>query len=164
MERDIYELVGGPPPGRNEPTVSASVVGEWIGLTGNRVNALARDGRLPRETDGSFVLRDTVQAYCDFARKGATGRLSANPDLNEAKLKLAREQADKLAIANAKARGELLDATRVAVEWGGVLTDVRAAVLAIPQRVAAACGLDRAATVALDDEIRRALEAAAEDE
>ena len=161
VESDIAELVGGPPPERSD-TVNAATVGEWIGLTANRVNALARDGRLPREADGSFVLKDTVHAYCEFSRSTARGRPVADPDLSDAKLKLAREQADKLAIANAKARGDLLDAGRVANEWARVLTDVRAGVLAIPQRVAAECGLDRAATAAIDAQVRAALERVAE--
>ena len=39
-------------------------------------------------------------------------------------------------LVNAKTRGELLDAKRVASEWASTLTDLRAAILAIPQRVA----------------------------
>ena len=161
VETDIEELVGLPE--ASDDAVSAATVGEWIGLTANRVNALARDGRLMRNADGSFPLKTTVRAYCEFIRSTARGRPVADPDLKDAKLKLAREQADKLAIANAKARGDLLDAGRVASEWARVLTDVRAGVLAIPQRVAAECGLDRETTAALDREIGAALERIADD-
>jgi hypothetical protein len=41
------------------------------------------------------------------------------------------------------------------------LTDLRAAMLAIPQRVAGRCALDRSVAGTLDDEIRTALEALA---
>ena len=161
VETDIEELVGLPE--ASDDAVSAAIVGEWIGLTANRVNTLARDGRLMRNADGSFALKDTVRAYCEFTRSTARGRPVADPDLKDAKLKLAREQADKLAIANAKARGDLLHAGRVANEWARVLTDVRAGVLAIPQRIAAECGLSREATAALDREIGAALERIADD-
>lgn len=48
----------------------------------------------------------------------------------------AREQADALALKNAAARGELLEAAAVAAEWSGVLREVRAGMLAVPSRAA----------------------------
>jgi phage terminase Nu1 subunit (DNA packaging protein) len=63
--------------------------------------------------------------------RGAT----ANPDLLAEKIRLAKEQADKTALANAKARGELLPAAEVEREWAAILRDVRAAMLALPSRL-----------------------------
>ena len=143
--------------------VSAATLADWIGLTANRVHALARAGTIPRREDGRFDLRAAVRAYCEFTRSNARGRTVAEPDLKDAKLKLAREQADKLAIANARARGDLVEASRVATEWASILTDVRAGVLAIPQRVAGRLGLDRSATAKLDEEVRAVLDGIAND-
>jgi hypothetical protein len=51
----------------------------------------------------------------------------------------------------------------VANEWRSIITDLRAAVLAVPSRVAGRMGMDRATTAALDTEIRDAMEAIADD-
>jgi phage terminase Nu1 subunit (DNA packaging protein) len=153
---DIDRLAG------TEETVTATDLAAWLGITGNRVNTLARDGILPRESDNSFPLRRAVLAYCEHARQGALGR-RVDSDLAAEKLRLARETADKVAFTNARARGELLDAREVATAWRGVITDLRAALLAVPSRVAAQVGLDRKATTALDAEMREAMEGIAND-
>lgn len=162
IARNVALLVGGPDPDAADDLVSAADLGEWLGLTANRVNALAREGVLPRRPDNLFPLKAGVRAYADHIRKGALGR-TADGQLATEKIRLAREQADKLALQNSSARGELLDARDVAQEWRGVITDLRAALLAVPSRVAARLGLDRAATLALDREIRDAMEALAHD-
>lgn len=153
---EIEELVSRP------RTATAAELADWLGLTPNRVNALARDGVLPRDRDKAFPLRAAIRAYCDHARAGATGR-RADAELAAEKLRLARESADKIALQNAVARGDMLDARTVANEWRAVVTDLRAGVLAVPSRVAARLGLDRAATTALDREIRDAMETIADD-
>ena len=72
-------------------------------------------------------------------------------------------QADKIALQNAAARGELLDSRKVANEWRAIVTDLRAAVVAVPSRGASRLALDRKETAALDAEIRDAMEAIAAD-
>lgn len=143
-------------------TVAAAELGEWLGLTANRVHALGRDGVLPRTPQKTYPLRASVAAYCEHARQLAKGT-AADKELAEEKIRLAREQADKIALQNAAARGELLDSRQVANEWRAIVTDLRAAVLAVPSRVASRLGLDRKEATALDAEIRAAMEAIADD-
>ena len=143
-------------------TVTAADLADWLGLTANRVHALARDGVLPRAADKTFPLQASVQAYCAQCRALAKGK-ATDAALAEEKVRLAREQADKIALQNAAARGELLDARVVAAEWHSIVTDLRAAVLAVPSRVASELGFDRTETAALDSEIRAAMEAIADD-
>ncbi|MBC7147304.1 MAG: hypothetical protein H5U24_18175 [Thioclava marina] len=166
---EIDALVKAPP----EEHVSAETLGDWLGITANRVHALSRDGVIPRDQPGtaslgrkgvtSFPLRAAIRAYCDHARAGATGR-RADAELSAEKLRLAREQADKIAFANARARGELLDAREVASAWRGVVVDLRAALLAVPGRVATRLGMSREEAATLDSEIRTAMEALAHDD
>jgi len=155
-------LFDDPPPGDGEDLVTASTVGEWLGLSANRVGALARQGHLPRGADGRYPLRATVAAYCRFARESALAR-QGGPDLAAEKLRLARETADKLALANSKARGDMVATADVARAWAEIVTDLRAALLAVPPRVAGRCGLDRRAAAALDAELRAAMEMIADD-
>lgn len=161
-DSDIEAVLGGAPEPEASGTVTAAELGEWLNLSPARLHALAREGVIPRH-DGRFDLREAVRAYVEHLRAGQKGRLTSNPDLAAQKLRLAQEQADKLAIANAKTRGELLDAKAVATTWARTLTDLRAAMLAIPQRVAGRCALDRSVAGTLDDEIRAALEALADE-
>lgn len=148
----LHEYVHGP------EMVSAAVLAEWLGLTPNRVSTLARDGILPRGDDNLFPLRASVRAYADHARAGALGR-RADVDLTAQKLRLATENADKLALQNAKARGDLASLTDVERAWAGILRDVRAALLALPSRAAARLGHLSAHDVkTLDSEVRAVLE------
>jgi phage terminase Nu1 subunit (DNA packaging protein) len=151
-----------PDPPEDSETLTAAELGDWLGLTPNRVHALGRDGVLPRTPDKTYPLRESVAAYCDHCRGLAKGK-ATDKELAEEKIRLAREQADKIALQNAAARGELLDSRTVAQEWAGVITDLRAAVLAVPSRVASSLGFDREQTAALDSEIRDAMEAIADD-
>jgi phage terminase Nu1 subunit (DNA packaging protein) len=148
-----------PPEGE---TVTADALATWLGLTANRVHALGRDGVLPRVNGKKYLLQASVAAYCTHCRSLAKGK-ATDAELTAEKLRLAREQADKIALQNAAARAELLDAQTVASEWRGIVTDLRAAILAVPSRVASELGFDRKETIALDSEIRAAMEAIADD-
>lgn len=114
--------------------VSAAELAGWLGVTANRVGVLARQGHLPRQPDGRYPLKASVGAYCAFARVAAMGRKADEP-LAVEKLRVARESADKLALQNARARGDLLGAAEVEREWSAVLRDVRAGMLAAPSRI-----------------------------
>lgn len=144
--------------------VTSADLAAWTGLSSGYINQLAREGVLPRiATRGGhgFPLKDSVRAYCDHMRS-ASARRAADPELADEKKRLAREQADKIALQNARARGDLLDAQAVRAEWLSVAADLRARLLAAPTRVAAAVGLDRPAASALDRELRRAMSDLAE--
>jgi len=160
---EIAALVGLPEtPTNTADLVDAGGLAEWLGLTPNRVSALAREGVLPRTPEKMFPLRASILAYCDHARAGATGR-RVDSDLATEKLRAAKATAEKLEIQNAKSRGNLLDGKQVANEWRSIITDLRAAVLAVPSRVAGRMGMDRATTAALDTEIRDAMEVISND-
>jgi len=120
----ITELVGPEwaAPVESPETVTAAELGEWRGLNPNRVRALGRDRVLPLSADKTYPLRASVRAYADHARQIAKGK-ARDTDLAAEKVRLAREQADKIAFANARARGELLDRREVATAWRGVVVE-----------------------------------------
>lgn len=156
---EIDAMLADPP---EVDTVTAAELGEWLGLSPNRVHALGRDGVLPRVNHKRYPLRASVAAYCEHCRSLAKGK-ATDKELAEEKIRLAREQADKIALQNAAARGEFLDSRSVASEWHSIVTDLRAALLAVPSRVASELGFDRKETAALDSEIRAAMEVIADD-
>lgn len=160
---EIYTLVGGPP---EIDGVTAAELGEWINLAAPRINALAREGRIPRRADGRFDLQPAIRAYVDSLRlKTGGSALASNPELNAEKIRLAKANADKVETANAKARGELAPLPEVERAWAGILRDVRAALLALPSRAASRLGhLTPHDVKTLDSEVRAVLVEMAEDE
>ncbi|MDZ4057465.1 MAG: hypothetical protein U1D69_10990, partial [Polynucleobacter sp.] len=97
-----------------------------------------RDGVMVRSSRGRFDVRKSLQNYLSRLRDGAKLGGKAGPvtdELKAEKLRLAREQADKLAINNAASRGEMVSTADVVKEWENVLRDVRAALLAVPSRI-----------------------------
>jgi phage terminase Nu1 subunit (DNA packaging protein) len=166
IARNIALLVDGPDPASagDMGSVTATDLGEWLGLSAPRIHALAREGRIPRRGDGRFDLKPAVRGYVESLRqKAGSSALAQNPELNAEKIRMARESADKTALQNARARGEMIATADVAKAWAEIVTDLRAALLALPSRVAASVGLDRAAMTALDREMRDALESIADD-
>lgn len=142
--------------------VDSATLAALLGLTSARVSLLARSGALPRN-NGRYPIPAAVVAYVDYIKANPAGRRISDPDLADQKKRLAKEQADKIALANAITRDELVPVEAVRREWQGIALDLRARLLAVGPRVAAATGLDRAAAAALDSELRSALEDIADD-
>lgn len=138
--------------------VDAATLGEWLGLTPNRISALSREGVIPRNPDKRFDLKSAIRAYCEHARAGAIGR-RVDSELAAEKLRAAKATAEKLETANAKTRRELAALSAVEREWAGILGDVRAALLALPSRAASRLGhLTPHDVKTLDREVRAILE------
>ena len=158
---EIEAMISAPPiPG----VVTGHQLSGWLGISAQRVSVLGRDGTIPRLPDGRYDLRAAVLAYCQSLRlKTPASALAQNPELNAEKIRMARESADKVAMQNARARGETIPAAEVAKAWAEIMTDLRAALLALPSRVAGRAGLDRRAATILDAELRAAMEAISDD-
>lgn len=85
-------------------TVTQKRFGELVGISQPAVSDLVLRGVL---TDGA-TLGDWMLDYCSNLREVAAGRAAAGDlDLATERARLAREQADKIAMQNAVTRGEL---------------------------------------------------------
>ena len=108
----------------------------FLKISESAVRARLADQTFVRE--GRLIdTRRSLENYIGRLREQASkiGTAKGNADLDAEKLRVQRETAEKLAIANAKARGDLLDAAAVAREWSSILRDVRASILATPARI-----------------------------
>ena len=120
----------------NDTSVSTAVLAKLFGVTVRTITDLAKRDIITRSGDG-IALAASVRGYCDHLRKLATGRGGDEKAISNATVergRLAREQADHIALKNAVARRELVSAVEVEAEWSGVLRTVRAGVLAAPSR------------------------------
>lgn len=143
-------------------TVPTATLADMLGVSLRTVGELAQKGILTKASRGNWPLRESVRAYCAHLREQAAGR-SGSSTLTAERIRAVKEQADKLAMANAVARGEMLPARQVQSEWASILRDVRAALLAVASRCGAALPHLTGHDVAtIDGEIRTALEALAD--
>jgi|GEM_PF-1038501 len=145
--------------------ISEAALADLLDLTSRRVRELVSDGVIPKAGRGAtaFDQRDAVRAYCVWIREKASRGVHVMDELKAEKIRQAREAADKLALQNAAARGELVPAKDVESAWAGVLRDVRAMLLAVPSRCGACLPhLTPHDVTAIDREIKSALEGLAD--
>lgn len=139
------------------PAVMAEAeLATFIGVVPRYVRDLARDGTAIRVDRGLYDVRQSTGRYIARLREHASkaGR-PVTSDLSAEKLRLAREQADKLELANQAARRELLPASEVEREWSEILRHLRAAILALPSRIGQRVpALTQTDLAAIDGEIR----------
>jgi terminase small subunit / prophage DNA-packing protein len=134
----------------------AKLAGLW-GVSDRSIRDMAKAGIAVRTDRGRYAREASTRRYCEHLRKAATqrGDPTSLEDLRAAKLRLATEQADKLAIANAARRGELLEAASVEREWASILRGVSTGMLTVPARVGARLpNLTRHDISIIDEEIR----------
>ncbi|MDE0921799.1 terminase small subunit [Aurantimonas coralicida] len=148
MQRDDSDLLGADIP---DP-VTIHELSELIGIGERQINALAMRGVFDKTACGRLDTRKAIRAYLAHCKKAGSA------DLETEKIRVQRETADKLELANAATRRELIPAADVEREWASVLRDVRVSMLAIPARVQQRIPHLTAHDIgAIDREIRNAL-------
>ena len=148
-------------------TMGTAQLADLLGLSDRTVRELAARDVLPRTGRGRFDTRLAVRRYTAHLREQAAGRgngdSAAMGAVTAERLREARERADKIALQNAKARGEMVPAADVERAWSEVLRDIRARMLAVPARCMARLGrLTAAEGQIIEQEVRDALKGAAD--
>jgi phage terminase Nu1 subunit (DNA packaging protein) len=135
-----WKFTMGPQP-RSSPSdlVSGLALARWLGVTDKTVRELAKAGIAVRGGRGLYKLEESVRRYCEHVRRTASqrGGEASLAKMRDERIRIAKGQADALALKNAAARGEMLYAAAVEAEWSGVLRNVRAGMLAVPSRAGA---------------------------
>src|ERR1700674_251858 len=127
-------------PGVPGTVCNASTLAKLLGVIEQTVTALARRGIMLRVGRSQYNWVFSVQRYCAHLRGLATGQggnEAVAAEAAQARRRLAAEQADHVALKNARSRGELVLAKEVEAEWSSVLRTVRAGSVAVPSRCAA---------------------------
>lgn len=122
------------------PKVSASVVGDWLGLSERRVRELRGQKVIPDDGKGGFDLREAVRAYCSHMRpasgRAAGGGSDSAGTLDQARIEVLNEQRDRLKMLNEQMRGETVLAEDMESVVGAYADATRARILALPTRSA----------------------------
>jgi terminase small subunit / prophage DNA-packing protein len=127
------------PEDRLPKTVSTVTMVDLLGQSQQYITHLTRRGVLVRAGRGKFEFAQSDLAVPGRLTRGDQRRCGENIAKQAAteRMRLAKEQADVLALRNAALRRTLLDAAAVEREWLDILRGVRAGILAVPSRVGA---------------------------
>jgi phage terminase Nu1 subunit (DNA packaging protein) len=134
----------------------------WLGCSQPALVDLSRRGILIKGPGrrGGYLLRPSVKSYSEHTRKALTGR--GGEAMSQAaareRARFAKESADRIALKNAVARGDLVEAADVERRWSAALRQIRASMLAVPSRCGARLPhLTAADVVEIDREVRDVL-------
>ena len=151
--KDFRDLIGGDDESDIPAFLHTEEMAKMLNVTPRHMAMMVTKGILEKSGPAQYNTRQTVLAYIAYKSKGG------NSDLDAEKLRLARANAEKIELANAKANGLLAPLDAVEREWVGVLRGVRSAMLAMPSRVAQRLGhLSAHDIAAIDREVRDSLE------
>lgn len=128
-------MIQGSDIGNSDSEISAVELADWLGVSERAISDYVRKGVIVRSRPGKFKLRESVRAVATHLRDAASARGASTAGLTAQRERIAREQADKLAMQNAAARREMVSAKAVADEWAGILRLVRSRMLAAPSRI-----------------------------
>ncbi|WP_342361394.1 hypothetical protein [Terrarubrum flagellatum] len=119
--------------------VDATQFAAIAGINVRNTRQLAQSGVLVRAAEkGKFKTQASIRAYLEHLRAQAAGRLGTGKlILTDERARLAKEQADKQAIENAKLRAELYSEKEVAAGWTAIARAFKSAVLSLPSKTRA---------------------------
>lgn len=132
---------------------------ELLGISPAKLTQLYQAGQAVRLGHDAYDLGETVRRYVEHLRGAASGRGGDEQvaTLTAERARLAREQADQVAMKNAALRGELVPSAEVERTWSDILRQVRARILAVPSRLRQAHSLPGEIAEEMDRELRDAL-------
>lgn len=135
---------------------------DLLNISTRRIQQLVAEGVFPRADRGEYVLRECVRAYVGYLRESRAGEVS----LTDERTRLARAKADAEELKLQREREGWISRKGAEEVWGTIVLTVRAGLLAIPDRAAAALVGKPAEEIRarLDAEIRRVLENLADSE
>lgn len=134
--RLISEL---PLEGKAEHRIGGKDLCALLDLSSGGLTDLKKRGIAVHLRHDVYDLESTVRNYVQHLRSIAAGWGTTDQaaQLTAERARLAKEQADAMAIKNARLRGELVEAEEVEHTWSDILRQLRARLMAIPSRVRA---------------------------
>ena len=153
-------------PARVSKKCAGGALAAHLDLSVAAIAKLAKDGVIVRLDRGAYDMDASRINYIRHLRATAAGRggVDAVESLSQERARLAKEQADGHAIKNAALRGEMVSVADVDATWSGIMSDVRAGILAIQSRVQQrVMSLTASDVAAIDAELREVLTALGND-
>jgi phage terminase Nu1 subunit (DNA packaging protein) len=118
------------------PIATTSQLAKILNLTVQRLAQLTQEGILTKEERGKYALCDAVNAYVTYlhnAPKNQWGsKTEDETDFDRERLRRTKEEADKLELANARTRGELVEVSKVKRLGEQVMSGIKTKILNMP--------------------------------
>lgn len=119
------------------PTYPCKVIARLLKLSERHVRNLVKDGVIPQpEKGGRYDLIGSVQGYVTYLRERTMGKELSQTDAHTEKTRLLKAQADRTELEVSELKGLVIPAEDVAVEWGEMVANARARMLAMPSKTA----------------------------
>jgi phage terminase Nu1 subunit (DNA packaging protein) len=112
------------PSGKN-PSVTVSTLAKLFNLTSVRIQQLAADGVVIRSARGRYELWQSVKNYIEYLQERKVNQW-------DSQLRRTKEEADKLELANARTRGELVEVAKVKRLGEQVMSGIKTKILNMP--------------------------------
>lgn len=130
-------LAPAPPEDPSMGRISERDLADLIGVSDRQIRLYVEAGLINRVAPRTFIARDAIRAiFADLRGKAQRG-VAVQDELKAQRTRKEHAAAEKLELANAVKRGELVSAAEVQSTWQSTLIEVRAALLAIPARLPA---------------------------
>tara|TARA_R110000851_G_scaffold18786_1_gene58603 strand:- start:1697 stop:2173 length:477 start_codon:yes stop_codon:yes gene_type:complete len=123
------------PSGKN-PSVPVSTLAQLFNLTSVRIQQLTSDGVVIRSARGRYDLWQSVRNYITYLQERKVNQWDSDDDnpseIKKHQLRRTKEEADKLELANARTRGELVDVSKVKRLGEQVMSGIKIKILNMP--------------------------------
>jgi phage terminase Nu1 subunit (DNA packaging protein) len=132
-----------------------------LGVSKSEVKRLVDESIIKKDLRGTYDLLHSIKGYIGYLQVRSGGTKGVSADYHEERSRLTKAQADKAEFEAALMAGRLVDVEQLTQAWEGMLSSMRAKLLAIPSKVAPIIADEDEPGVVqniIDDYMREALE------
>ena len=119
------------------PSCPVSVIASILNLTERRIQQLSQEGVIPKNERGRYDLENSVRCYVQYLQDRANGQSLESADYHKERARLTKLQADEKSLLLEQLRGKLLTVEDVSETWVEMITNARAKLLSLPNKMAA---------------------------
>ena len=107
-----------------------------LGVSKSEVKRLVDESIIKKDLRGTYDLLHSIKGYIGYLQVRSGGTKGVSADYHEERSRLTKAQADKAEFEAALMAGRLVDVEQLTQAWEGMLSSMRAKLLAIPSKVA----------------------------
>ena len=107
-----------------------------LGVSKSEVKRLVDESIIKKDLRGTYDLLHSIKGYIGYLQVRSGGTKGVSADYHEERSRLTKFQADKAEFEAALMAGRLVDVEQLTQAWEGMLSSMRAKLLAIPSKVA----------------------------
>lgn len=131
--------MAGKTPKKPKQTVSLAEMADWFGITERRVQQLAKEQVIKKDSRGQYDLYESVRGYIAFL-KDEIDDTGVDPNIKDSlkkeKIRLTKARADLTEMEAKEKTGELISSEEVEANLIELFSNIRAYFLSIPTRLA----------------------------